>query len=389
MSFRKETSATYGATVKSITVLLSSLMINPYFSRLEPSYLFQMIAEKKARCPRHDLLDLGIGDITEPLPKVAVDALKAAADEMAKKTIGYGPAVGYDFLREALHSDPEEVFISDGSKRDAADLAALFSPNAKVGICNPVYPVYRDANLLLGRDLIYIPCREEEGFIPKPPSESLDLIYLCSPHNPTGVAMNRKQLQGWVDYACSMKATLIFDSAYAPFISSPDIPKSIYEIEGAKQCAIELGSFSKGARFTGLRCAWTIIPKDLPAHAAWKRWQSIHSNGVSYPVQRAAAAVCKEGLDVSPIMARALALKEGLEMLGWTCYGGAHCPYIFARPQIQQSSWDIFNNLLENYGIICTPGSGFGTMGEGFVRFSAFGKGAIEALRRLEAAHAL
>jgi len=364
-------------------------MLTPNFSRLEPSYLFQTIAEKKALCKRTDLIDLGIGDITEPLPKAAVHALKIAADEMAEKPIGYGPAAGYDFLRKALHDDPDEVFISDGAKRDAADLAALFAPETKVGICDPVYPVYRDANLLLGREIIYIPCHESEDFIPKPPSAPLDLIYLCSPHNPTGAAMNRCQLKEWVDYAREVSATIIFDSAYAPFISSPDIPKSIYEIEGAKDCAIELGSFSKGARFTGLRCAWAIIPKGLAAHSAWKRRLSIHSNGVSYPVQRAAEAVCKSGVDVSAVMGRAKALREGLTQLSWVCYGGTDCPYIFAKPPKEKSSWEIFDDLLENYGIVCTPGSGFGEMGAGFVRFSAFGKGALEALKRLEAIHAL
>lgn len=367
-------------------------MLTPYFSRLEPSYLFQAIAEKKAQCPRSDLIDLGIGDITEPLPKAAVEALKAAADEMAKRPIGYGPAGGYDFLRKALHDDPEEVFISDGAKRDAADLAALFSQETKVGICDPVYPVYRDANLLLGKEITYIPCYASENFIPKPPSKPLDLIYLCSPHNPTGTAMNRSELKAWVDYARAARATIIFDAAYAPFISSPDVPKSIYEIEGAKECAIELGSFSKGARFAGLRCAWSIIPKGLPAHSAWKRRLAIHSNGISYPVQRAAEAVCKTGVDVRELMARAKALREGLVALGWLCFGGVDCPYIFARPPSAakaKSSWEIFDELLERHGIVCTPGSGFGEMGAGFVRFSAFGKDALRALERLEAAHAL
>lgn len=364
-------------------------MLTPHFSRLEPSYLFQTIAEKKAACAREDLIDLGIGDITEPLPQAAVDALKAAAEEMASQPIGYGPAAGYTFLRAALHDDPDEVFISDGAKRDAADLAALFAPDTKVGICDPVYPVYRDANLLLGREITYIPCHASEGFIPKPPSEPLDLIYLCSPHNPTGTAMNHAQLKAWIDYARSCGATIIFDTAYAPFISSPDVPKSIYEIEGAKECAIEIGSFSKGARFTGLRCAWAIIPKGLAANKAWRRRLAIHSNGVSYPVQRAAEAVCKTGTDVSRVMERAKALRQGLMQLGWTCYGGTDCPYIFAKPPGERESWEIFDDLLENHGIVCTPGSGFGEMGAGFVRFSAFGTGAIEALKRLEAAYAL
>lgn len=363
-------------------------MINPHLSRLEPSYLFQTIADKKAQAARSDLIDLGIGDITEPLPRAAVDALKAAADEMASRPIGYGPAAGYAFLREALHSDPEEVFISDGAKRDAADIAALFGPGTKVGICDPVYPVYRDANLLLGREITYIPCHESAGFIPTPPHEPLDLIYLCSPHNPTGTAMKHTELKAWVDYARASRATIIFDTAYAPFISSPDVPKSIYEIEGARECAIELGSFSKGARFTGLRCAWAIIPKELALHAAWKRRLSIHSNGVSYPVQRAAQAVCKEGVNVSHVMDRAKALRSGLTQLGWVCYGGTDCPYIFAKPPGERDSWEIFDDLLKNYGIVCTPGSGFGEMGAGFVRFSAFGKETTAALERLEAAHA-
>ena len=368
--------------------------LNPNFSSLENSYLFQKIAAKKEASPRQDLINLGIGDISEPLPSEAVEALQKAAIEMAQRPIGYGPANGYLFLREklAIHSSPDEVFISDGAKRDSADLAALFHPNTRVGICDPVYPVYRDANLLLGRSITYIPCLEENSFVPLPPKEHLDLIYLCSPHNPTGVAMNREELKEWVDYALEHKAIIIFDTAYAPFIISPDVPTSIYEIEGAERCAIELGSFSKGARFTGLRCAWSIIPKALgQIHAAWARRQSIHTNGVSYPVQRAAEAVCQKIPSTNGIKEATKELKMGLEKRGWRCFGGIDAPYIWAKPPTAATSWEIFDQLLNERGIICTPGSGFGSQGEGFVRFSAFGgKETVQkALRRLEAMHAL
>lgn len=368
--------------------------LNPYFSLLEESYLFQKIAAKKEAASRKDLINLGIGDISEPLPTEAVEALQKASKEMEDRPIGYGPANGYLFLREklALHTSADEVFISDGAKRDSADLADLFHPSTRVGICDPVYPVYRDANLLLGRSITYICCLEENGFVPLPPKEPLDLIYLCSPHNPTGVAMNRGELKKWVDYALEHEAIIIFDTAYAPFITSPDVPASIYEIPGAQKCAIELGSFSKGARFTGLRCAWSIIPKALgEIHAAWARRQSIHTNGVSYPVQRAAEAVCKHVPSTTSIKEATKELKNGLEKRGWRCFGGIDAPYIWAKPPQAATSWEIFDRLLNEWGIVCTPGSGFGSQGEGFVRFSAFGgKETVQkALRRLEAMHAL
>ncbi len=384
--------------------------INPHFTNLHTPYIFPIIEEKLADLqknhPSATVINLGIGDIALPLVPAVVQAICQATEEMGHSTTrkGYGPSEGYPFLRKAIanheyaHLDIswEEIFISDGTNTDTVNLPELFAHDSRVAIPNPTYPVYLAANTMAGRasSIIALPCTEETRFVPVPPDQPCDLIFLCSPNNPTGVALNRKELQAWVDYARSSHAIIIYDNAYVSFIRSPDVPLSIYEIEGAKEVAIECRSFSKSAGFTGLRCAYTIVPRSLPdgLHSMWKRRQATKSNGVAYPIQRGAEATfSKEGqfqvkAQVASYLEQATYLFDGLQKLGHLCYGGIDAPYIWWKTPKDLSSWDFFDRLLEQCHLIAVPGQGFGSYGEGYVRLSAFTtpNQAEEALCRIQ-----
>ncbi len=399
--------------------------LNHHFSKLKGSYLFpeieKRINEFRENCPETPLLDLGIGDITQPIPPSAISALASSALEMGEpKTFrGYGPPEGYLFLREAIASkeygslniDPSEIFISDGAQSDIANFQELFDTNNRIAIPDPTYPVYLDSNVIAGRTrsllktgrqggVIYLACTEVNGFQPEPPNTPVDLIYLCLPNNPTGVALDRKTLKKWVDYASEHKAVILIDGAYAAFITDPEIPKSIYEIEGAKEVAVEFRTFSKSAGFTGLRCSYTVVPKELTIadvgsthslHALWKRRHDTKFNGVAYPIQKAAAALfTPQGQKevkalVSSYLERAKMFHHGLKRLGYTVYGGVNSPYLWCKTPGGIDSWQFFDFLLKERQIISIPGSGFGQSGEGFVRFSAFADpfALSEALQRL------
>jgi len=390
--------------------------VNPHYKKLKMSYLFQEIEKRSllARAKNPDLLNFGIGDVTLPLAKPIVDAMCKAVQELGEKNThrGYGPGGGYSFLREKIakhdFSDqisPDEIFISNSAKSDSANIQELFHPDNIVALADPTYPVYIDSTVLAGRSrtanedgtyegVTYLSCTEENDFVPPLPSDIVDVIYLCSPNNPTGVALTRDALEKWVEYAQKNKAIILFDAAYEAFISS-DAPHSIYEIKGAKEVAIEFRSFSKKAGFTSLGCAYTVVPKDLhiPLHSLWKRRVSTKFNGVPYPIQRGAEAVySSEGREalknqIAQYRKQTKLLRDGLQNLGYTLFGGIDAPYIWCKTPNEMKSWEFFDYLLENAGIICTPGSGFGPSGEGFVRFSAFASESaiIQALKRLEA----
>jgi len=366
--------------------------INPHFEKLSPSYLF---VEIQKRCQKKSfsrpLINLGIGDTVKPLPKVAVRALQSAADEMGGSSSfkGYGPSHGYDFLRDAIAQndykdlDPDEIFISHGAKTDCAEIHELFHPDCKVALCDPVYPVYLSSSQLYGRNNTFIPCTAENNFQPIPPEEHFDLIYLCSPNNPTGLVLDTHLMKRWVKYAQKFQSVLLVDGAYFAFIQDHGLPKSIYEIDGAKEVAIEVRSFSKTAGFSGLRCSYTVIPHELkidgmPLNELWKRRLNITTNGVSYPIQRAAAALyTEEGRveiqnDIQDYMDTAKKLKEAFSKQGLTVYGGENAPYLWCKNPKDFTSWQFFDFLLEEVQLICTPGVGFGPSGEGYVRFSAF-----------------
>lgn len=391
--------------------------INHHYRKLAGEYLFPEIEKRvsklKAIKPDAAILNLGIGDVLEPLFPPVVAALQKAATE----TVGYGPSEGYLFLREAIAKNeytgisPDEIFISDGANTDLANLQEIFSVENRVAIQDPAYPVYVDVNVMAGRTrpwlktggyggVTYLPCLEENGFQPKPPFAASDLIYLCSPNNPTGLAMSREDLTAWVKYAKEHKAVIFFDGAYEAFVTS-DAPRSIYEIEGAKEVAIEVRSFSKSAGFTGLRCSYTVVPHALKIydtgemhsiHAMWKRRVETKSNGVSYPVQKAAEALYSpEGKKavkefVSSVGEKAKLLKEGLQKLGYTVFGGVDSPYIWCKCPPKVGSWEFFDFILENVQIVSIPGVGFGRSGDGYIRFSAFAKKAaiLESLERLK-----
>ncbi|MGL4540416.1 MAG: LL-diaminopimelate aminotransferase [Candidatus Rhabdochlamydia sp.] len=376
--------------------------INSCFQRLKRTYIFSLIEEKIAmlhtKTTSDQLINLSIGDVALPLIPTAAEAMSQAILEMGTPLglKGYGPSNGYLFLREAIKNahfahlpiTPDEIFISDGINTDITNILDLFSLSCSVGIPDPTYPAYLDATILSGRTKITIlPCLETNQFHPQLPFEPCDLIYLCSPNNPTGVAMNRKQLTTWVDYALKHKAILFFDHAYEAFISSVDVPHSIFEIPGAKECAIEFRSFSKSAGFTGLRCSYTILPKTLKAryedqemclHTLWDRRQAAKSNGVAYPIQKGALATLHpEGqrevqAQVNSYLVQAKSLKQGLMQLGLACFGGIDSPYIWVKTPQGKTSWEFFDELLIKCHLICIPGVGFGKYGEGFVRFSAF-----------------
>lgn len=403
--------------------------LNANYLKLKAGYLFPEIGRRvkafSQANPDAKIIRLGIGDVTQPLAPAVLKAFHDAVDDLATtdKFMGYGPEQGYEFLIDTLieksykplgvELKTSEIFISDGSKCDCANILDIFALDNKVAICDPVYPVYNDTNVMIGRTgeadqkgyyegLTYLACTEENGFTPAIPSGKVDIIYLCYPNNPTGTVATKDDLKKWVDYALANEAVIFFDAAYEAFITEPGIPHSIYEIEGAKRCAIEFRSFSKTAGFTGVRCALTVVPEELLADTGngekvslnklWNRRQSTKFNGVSYPVQKAAAAVysdegwaqVKETIDY--YMENARLIREGLQAAGLTVYGGVNAPYIWLKTPNGMSSWDFFDKLLSECHVVGTPGSGFGPSGEGFYRLSAFGdrQNVIEAIERIK-----
>ena len=388
---------------------------NSHYFDLSANYLFQDIAKKikafKEKTPDADIISLGIGDVTQPIPAACVEAMHKAVDEMgdAATMRGYGPEQGYEFLRRAIADndyaglgiDIDEIFVSDGAKCDVGNVQELFSQNARVAIPDPVYPVYRDTNIMAGREIEYLPCTRETGFSPALPRGAADLIYLCSPNNPTGSVLTKADLEKWVKYAKENGAVIIFDSAYKEYITTPDIPHSIYEIDGAKDVAIELRSFSKTAGFTGVRCAYMVVPKSLKAkgpkgepvaiNPMWSRRHSTKFNGVAYIVQRAAEAVFSDAgkrqvrETVGYYMENARLIRETLAAKGFTVYGGVDAPYIWLATPAGMTSVDLFEKFLNEAQLVCTPGSGFGKYGEGYVRLTSFGtrENTLRALDRI------
>ena len=399
--------------------------LNDNYLKLPGSYLFSTIGKKvKAYSDEHPdkkIIRLGIGDVTQPLAPAIIKALHGAVDEMAdaKTFRGYAPDLGYEFLRNAIAENDykargceiaaDEIFVSDGAKSDSANIQEILSLDNRIAVCDPVYPVYVDSNVMAGRtgvydaasqpwsEVIYMPCNAENNFVPELPKETPDVIYLCYPNNPTGTTLTRKQLQVWVDYANKVGALIIYDAAYEAYISQNDVPHTIYECEGARNCAIELRSFSKNAGFTGVRLGFTVIPKDIKCgdvmlHSLWARRHGTKYNGAPYIVQRAGEAVYSaEGKaelkeQVAYYMKNARTIKDGLAAAGYTVFGGVNAPYIWLKTPDNMSSWDFFDYLLENVNIVGTPGSGFGPSGEGYFRLTAFGsyENTVEALERIK-----
>lgn len=387
------------------------MKINENYLNLEESYLFSTVAKKVNEFiqnnPDKKVIRLGIGDVTLPLCKVVIEAMHKAVDEMAKKETfrGYGPEQGYDFLREKVQGyykkrnvelELDEIFISDGAKSDLGNILDLFSKDNVVLVPDPVYPVYVDTNIMAGRKVIFANANEENGFLPLPDnSQKADIIYICSPNNPTGAVYNREQLKKWVDYAIKNNAIILFDAAYECFISDESLPRSIFEIEGAKNCAIEFCSLSKTAGFTGTRCGYTIVPKLLgKLNKFWLRRQTTKFNGVPYIIQRGAEAVFTEkGLDeikenINYYKENAKIISETLDRCNIWHVGGKHSPYIWLKCPNNMKSWEFFDLLLEKIQVVGTPGSGFGKNGEGFFRLTSFGskENTIEAMKRFEEA---
>lgn len=399
--------------------------LNDNYLKLPGSYLFSTIGKRvKAYSNEHPdkkIIRLGIGDVTQPLAPAIIKALHGAVDEMAdaKTFRGYAPDLGYEFLRNAIAENDyksrgcdiaaDEIFVSDGAKSDSANIQEILSLDNKIAVCDPVYPVYVDSNVMAGRtgtydaaaqtwsDVIYMPCNAENNFVPELPKETPDVIYLCYPNNPTGTTLTKEQLQVWVDYANKVGALIIYDAAYEAYISEDDVPHTIYECEGARTCAIELRSFSKNAGFTGVRLGFTVIPKDIKCggvmlHSLWARRHGTKYNGAPYIVQRAGEAVYSaEGKaelkeQVAYYMKNAGTIKEGLAAAGYTVFGGVNAPYIWLKTPDNMSSWDFFDYLLENVNVVGTPGSGFGPSGEGYFRLTAFGsyENTVEALERIK-----
>lgn len=403
-------------------------LINEHYLKLKAGYLFPEIGRRVKSFtdanPDAKVIRLGIGDVTRPLAPAVIRAFHEGVDDLARGATfhGYGPEQGYDWLSKIIIEKSyqplgvdlltSEMFISDGSKCDSANILDIFALANKVAICDPVYPVYNDTNVMIGRSgeadekgyyqgLVYLPCTEANNFTPAIPREKVDIIYLCYPNNPTGMVATRAELQTWVDYANAQGSIIFFDAAYEAFITEPGIPHSIYEIEGAKNCAIEFRSFSKTAGFTGVRCGLTVVPEQLMARTVggkkvalnklWNRRQCTKFNGVSYPVQRAAAAVySEEGWPqvqetIAFYMENAGLILEGLKTAGITCYGGVNAPYIWLKTPGSLASWDFFDKLLNECHVVGTPGSGFGPSGEGYFRLSAFGgrENVVEAVRRI------
>ncbi|MEG1730515.1 MAG: LL-diaminopimelate aminotransferase [Oscillospiraceae bacterium] len=400
------------------------LTINENYLKLPGSYLFTEIAHRvsefTAQNPEKSIIRLGIGDVTRPLSPAVVAAMHKAVDEMGtlEGFHGYGPERGYAFLREIISQKAyadlgvdiaaDEIFISDGAKSDCGNMGDIFGTDNVVAVCDPVYPVYVDTNAMSGRagdfdgtrwtDIVYMPCNEENGFMPFLPVRTPDLIYLCFPNNPTGAAATKPQLKLWVDYALKNDALILFDSAYEAYITEENIPHSIFEIEGAKECAIEFRSFSKTAGFTGNRCAYTVVPKALKfggasLNALWNRRQTTKFNGVPYVVQRGAEAVFSEAGQretketVAYYMNNAALIRNGLRGAGLSVFGGVNSPYIWAKTPNGINSWDFFNHLLHNAGVVTTPGAGFGPEGEGYIRLTGFGDATAtkEAVSRITA----
>lgn len=404
------------------------IRINENFLKLQDSYLFSTINKKvseyQEKNPKADIIRLGIGDVTRPIPAVVIEAIERAADEMKDSATfrGYGPEQGYDFLKEKivqndykdLGINTNEVFISDGAKCDTGNIVELFDTDAKVAITDPVYPVYLDSNVMYGRagefnedngqyeKIIYMNATEKNNFtsLPEELEKVPDLIYICSPNNPTGVAMNAENLKKWVDFAKKHKSIILFDAAYEAFIEEDGIPHSIYEIEGAKEVAIEFKSYSKTAGFTGLRCAYCIVPNEIEIESSegkvslnklWNRRQTTKFNGVSYIIQRGAEATYtvegKKAIrdNILYYKENAKIIKHGLEKIGIKAYGGINSPYIWLKTPNNMESWEYFDLLLEKYNIVGTPGVGFGPSGEGYFRLTAFGdrEKTIEAMERL------
>jgi LL-diaminopimelate aminotransferase len=399
--------------------------INENYLKLPGSYLFSTIAKKvnafTEANPGKKIIRLGIGDVTQPIAPAIIKALHEAVDEMGHKETfhGYAPDLGYGFLRETIAKEdymargceisPDEIFVSDGAKSDCGNIQEIFDENCKIAVCDPVYPVYVDSNAMAGRtgeyeeeagkwsNVIYMPCTAENHFVPELPKETPDLIYLCVPGNPTGTTLTRDQLKVWVDYANECGAVILYDAAYEAYIAQDDVPHSIYEIEGAKTCAIEFRSFSKNAGFTGIRLGFTVIPKALKRggvslHSLWARRHGTKFNGAPYIVQKAGAAVYSaEGKaqlkeQVAYYMRNAKVIYTGLTEAGCEVYGGVNAPYIWLKVPAGMTSWEFFDRLLEEAGVVGTPGSGFGPSGEGYFRLTAFEtyENTIEAIERMK-----
>jgi LL-diaminopimelate aminotransferase len=406
-------------------------LINENYLKLQAGYLFPEIGRRRRAFqqanPKAKIISMGIGDVTEPLVPAVIEAMSKAVEEMGRKETfrGYDDGgIGYEFLREAIREndfkargvdiDADEIIVSDGAKCDTGNMQEIFGLDNIVAVTDPVYPVYVDTNVMAGRTggpagqgryegIVYMPCTEQNNFVPVPPKEKVDIIYLCFPNNPTGAVATKEQLAEWVEYAQKNKAIILFDAAYEEFITEPDIPHSIYEVDGAKEVAIEFRSFSKTAGFTGVRCAFTVVPKQLKAYTKdgravevgpiWKRRQCTKFNGVSYITQAGAAAVytkqgkkqIKKTIDI--YMGNAKLIRETLSETGYTVYGGVNAPYIWLKTPKGTDSWGFFDKLLNEARVVTTPGAGFGAAGEGFVRLTAFGQpeNVKEALERIKA----
>ncbi len=403
-------------------------LVNENFLKLSQNYLFSDIAKKvnayKVAHPKAKIIRLGIGDVTQPLAPAVIEAMHKAVDEMASAHTfrGYGPEQGYEFLQEAIikndlasrgvHVEPSEVFINDGAKSDTGNIGDILAKDNTICVTDPIYPVYIDSNVMAGRagdmlggvwsNIVYMPCNGENGFVPELPKQRVDIVYLCYPNNPTGTVISRAELKKWVDYALANDTIIMYDAAYEAYIQNPDIPHSIYEIKGAKKCAIEFHSFSKTAGFTGVRCGYTIVPKELMAvkvdgsrvslNQLWNRRQCTKFNGTSYITQRAAEATFstegrKQVCDIiSYYMENARMMREAFIEMGLDTYGGENAPYIWVKTPAGMTSWQFFDSLLYEANLVGTPGVGFGPSGEGYFRFTAFGlkEDCIEAVSRLK-----
>lgn len=393
-------------------------LVNENFLSLQDSYLFSTIAKKVAKFmeenPNKTIIKLGIGDVTKPIVPACLKAMHQAVDEMGTKEgfKGYGPEQGYEFLRKAIvendyqtrgvELEEDEIFVSDGAKCDCGNIVDIFAQNNKVAITDPVYPVYLDTNMMCGRNITYLPVTAKNNFKPELPKEKVDMIYLCFPNNPTGTVLEKEDLKKWVDYAKQNQSIILYDAAYEAFITEDNIPHSIYEIEGAKEVAIEFKSYSKTAGFTGVRCAYVVIPKALKGYTKegkevdlnqlWNRRTCTKFNGVSYMVQRAAEATySEEGKkqiqeNIKAYLENAKIIKHGLEEVGFTVYGGVNSPYVWLKVPNGMTSWEFFDKLLEEANVVGTPGSGFGTCGEGYFRLTAFGtkENTVEAIKRIQ-----
>ena len=402
-------------------------LVNEHFLKLPNNYLFSDIAKKvnafKVSHPKTDLIRLGIGDVTRPLPQASIEAMHKVVDELANKETfhGYGPEQGYDFLIDAVirndyaprgvYLEPGEVFISDGAKSDTGNIGDILRHDNSIGVTDPIYPVYIDSNVMCGRagiledgrwsNVVYLPCLSENNFVPEIPDRRIDILYLCYPNNPTGTVISKAELKKWVNYALENDTLILYDAAYEAYIQDPDIPHSIYEIKGAKKVAIEFRSFSKTAGFTGVRCGYTVVPKELtaatlegeriPLNRMWNRRQCTKFNGTSYITQRGAEAIyTPEGKKqvkaiIQYYMANARIMKEALESTGLKVFGGENAPYLWVKTPGEVNSWKFFEQMLYEANVVGTPGVGFGPSGEGYIRLTAFGERADceEAMKRI------